>query len=113
MIPPLGTTVVKGMVDLTTHSKYLSVVVEPVTGYSEHIAMARSYGELKPGKGKIDVCLRNHSARQVTLPKQTTMGEITPANMISALLDQKPTGHKGDKKETTQRKGKMKVKKNY
>ena len=75
VIPPLVTTVVKGIVDLTTHSKYFIVVVVPVTGYSEHIAMARSYGELKPGKGKIDVCLRNHSARQVTLQKHTTMGD--------------------------------------
>ena len=33
MIPPLGTTVVKGVVNLTTHSKYLRVVAEPVTGY--------------------------------------------------------------------------------
>ena len=44
MIPPLGTTGAKGMVNLTTHSIYLSVVVEPVMGYSEHIVMARSYG---------------------------------------------------------------------
>ena len=88
MIPPLGTTVVKGMVNLTSHSKYLSVVVEPVTGYSEHIATARLYGVLEPGKGKISICLRNHSARQVILTKQTRMGEILPANMIPALLDQ-------------------------
>ena len=35
-----GTIVVKGIGNLTTHSKYLSVVVEPVVGYSEQIAMA-------------------------------------------------------------------------
>ena len=45
LIPPLETIVVKGMVHLTTHSKYLSVVV-PGTGYSEHIAMAQSFGVL-------------------------------------------------------------------
>ena len=33
-IPPLGTTVVKGIADLTTHSKNMRVVVEPVTGYA-------------------------------------------------------------------------------
>ena len=53
MIPSMATTVVKGMVDLTTHSKYLIVVVEPATGYSEHIAMARSYGELNQGKVRL------------------------------------------------------------
>ena len=64
MIPPFGTTVVKSVANLTTHSKCLNVIVEPVTGYFEHIAMARSYGILKPGRDKIDVCLRNHSAQQ-------------------------------------------------
>ena len=47
VIPPFGTTVVKGIVNFATHSKCLNVVVEPVTGYSEHIAMATSYGVLK------------------------------------------------------------------
>ena len=70
MIPPFGTTVVKGIANLTTHYKCLNVIVEPFTGYLEHIAMARSYEVLKPGRGKIDVCLRNHSAKQITLPKQ-------------------------------------------
>ena len=74
MIPPLGTTVVKGMANLTTHSKYFSDLVDPVTGYSEHIATARSYGVLKPGKGKINVCLRNHSARQGDPPKADYSG---------------------------------------
>ena len=69
---------------MTTHSKYLSI----------------------PGKHKIDVCLRNHNARQVILPKQTTVGEIVPADMILALLDQRPTEHRGDKKETTTEKRK-------
>ena len=32
MIPPFETTVVKGIVNLTTHSKCLSVVVEPAAG---------------------------------------------------------------------------------
>ena len=110
MIPPVGTTVTKDMANLTTHSKYLSVVVERVTGYSKHIAMARLYGVIKPGKGQIDVCLRNHSARQVILPKQTAVGEITPVDMIPALLDQKPTGHGGMRRQPLQRKGKLKVK---
>ena len=97
---PLETPVVKGMANLTTHSKYLTIVVEPVTGYSEHIAMTQTYGILKPGTGKINVCLRNHSARQVTLPRQTTVEEIAPADIVPAPLDQKSTGH-GGKRETT------------
>ena len=76
-------TVVKGIVNLMTHSKHMNVVVKPVMEYLDHIAMARSYGVLKPGRGKIDVCLRNHSSKQITLPKQTAVGEITAANVIS------------------------------
>ena len=45
MIPPLMTTVVTGMMDLTTHLNPLSVIVEPIFDNSEHIAMARTYGE--------------------------------------------------------------------
>ena len=63
-------TVVKGIVNLMTPSKCKNVVVEPVMGYLDYIAMARSYGVLKPGRGKIDVCLRNHSAKQITLPSR-------------------------------------------
>ena len=65
IIPPFVTTMVKGITNLMTHSKCVNVIVEPVTGYLDYIAMARSYGLLKPGRGKIDVCLRNHSAKQI------------------------------------------------
>ena len=76
MIASFWTKVVNGIANLTTHSKCLIVVVEPVAGYSEHIATARSYGVLRPREGKIDVCLRNHSEKQVILPKQTVVGKI-------------------------------------
>ena len=55
MIPPFGTTIVNGIMNLTTHSKCLNVVVEPVTGYLEYTAMARSSRVIKPGRGKINV----------------------------------------------------------
>ena len=101
VIPPFGTTVIKGIANLTTHSKYLNVIGEPVTGYSEHIAMARSYRVLNLGRDKIDVCLRNHSAKQITLSKWTAVGEVAAANIIPALLALKPTGHRVGTKEAT------------
>ena len=70
----------------------MNVVVEPVIGYLDHIGTGRSYGVLKPGRDKIDVCLRNHNAKQITLPKETAMGEITAANIIPALLVQSQQG---------------------
>ena len=87
--------------NLITHSRCVNVVVEPVTGYSDHIATARSYGVLKPGRGKIDVCLRNHGAKKITLPKCTAVGEITAANIISALLALNPTGYESGKGKAT------------
>ena len=96
-IPPLMTTVVTGMMDPTTHSNSLNAVVEPVFGYSEHIAMARSYGELRPGRGKINVYLQNYSARLATLPKQTTMGEITPVDVSTTMLAQNQQSLRGVK----------------
>ena len=44
LIPTFGTTVVKDIMDIMTHAKCLNGVVEPVTGYSDHIVMARFYG---------------------------------------------------------------------
>ena len=101
VIPPFKITVVKGLTNLMTHSKCLTVVVEPVTGYSEHIVMARSNRVLKLERGKIDVCLRNNSAKQITLLKWTAVGEITAANIILVLLVPKSTGNEYGKEEPT------------
>ena len=77
IILPFVTAIVKDIANLM-HSKCINEVVEPVMGYSDHIATPRYYGVLKPGRGKIDFCLRNHSAKQITLPKETAVGENTP-----------------------------------
>ena len=74
---PFMTTIVKGIANLMMHSKSMNVVVKSVTGYSDHGITARSYGVLKLGRGTIDVCLRNYSAKQITLPKWTAVGDIT------------------------------------
>ena len=66
--------------------------------------MARCYGILRPGTGKIDVCLRNHSTQQIILPKWTAVGEITAANVILALLVPRPTEDESDKGEATTQK---------
>ena len=104
VIPPLMTTVVTGMADLTAHSNSLTVIVEPIFGYSEYIATARTYGESRLGMGKIDICLQSHSAWQVTLPKQTAVGEIMSAGVSPVLLAQKPIRLKGSKGETIKEK---------
>ena len=41
--------------NLLTHAKHVNVVIEQVMEYLDHIATARSYGILKPGRGNIGV----------------------------------------------------------
>ena len=105
IILPFTATVVKGIANLMTYSKCMHVVIEPLMGYSDHIATARPYGVLRAGRGKIDVCL-SHSAKQITLPVHTAVGEITAVNVILALSAPKPTQDESDKDETTAQKGK-------
>ena len=62
--------------------------------------------DLKPGRGKNDGCLRNHSAKQITLPKWTAVGEITATHIILAMLAPKPTWHESSKGKATTGKGK-------
>ena len=107
MIKPLMTKVVTGMVDLTTHLNSLNAVVEQVFHYSEHTATAGSYGELRQETGRIDICLQNSArqvTRQITLPKQTTVGEIMSAGVIPTLLVPKTTRLEGSKGETIKKK---------
>ena len=85
VLPPFMTVMVKGVAKLMAHSKCMNVVIKPIMGYSDHIATARSYGIFRPGVGLINICLRNHSAEQITLPKQTAVGEISVANAILTI----------------------------
>ena len=67
--------------------------------------MARYYEILRPERGKIDVCLRNHSVKQITLLKWIVVGEITATNAILALLALKPTENESGQGEATTQKG--------
>ena len=70
----------------------MNVVVKPVTGYIwTTLPQPDPYRVLRPGRGKINVCHRNYSAKQITLPKQTAVGEITAANVIPSLFALKLT----------------------
>ena len=91
MILSFVTIMVKGAAQLMTHSKHMNVITEPIAGDSDHMAMARSYGVLKPGVGKVDVCLWNHSSKQITLLKWAAVGETAATNAILAFWVPKPT----------------------
>ena len=70
---------VNGVVKLMTHSKHIIVVTEPITGYLDHIAIARSYGVLRPGVGNVSICQKKSVQSITTLQKQTAVGEIADA----------------------------------
>ena len=84
----------------------MNVVVEPVMGYLNHNATARSDGVLRQKRSITDVCLQNHSAKQITMQKQTAVGESTAANVILALVALKLAKDVSDKGEATAQKGK-------
>ena len=63
---------------------------------------------LRPGTGKINICHWNYSAKLVSLPKQTTVGEITPADVSVEMLAQEATELEGSKREITIKKNKNK-----
>ena len=45
-------------------------MTEPVIRYVKHVAMAHTYGVLKPGPGKVNICLCNISANKVVVSKK-------------------------------------------
>ena len=107
------TIMVEGFAKLMTHSKHMNVVIEPIVGYVDHIAMTGSNGILRLGVGGINVCLTNHSVEQVTLPKWTAVGETAAANAILALLVLRPTKDDSIRGEATGQQGKVRIRKNF
>ena len=101
VIPSFITIMVKSIAKLMTHSKYMNMVIGPIVGYSDHIVIARSYDVLRPGEGKVNICLRNDNAKQNTLPKWAAVGEIAVANAILALLPPKSTEKEAVRGEAT------------
>ena len=63
--------------------------------------MGISYGILKPERGKIDVCLRKHSAKQLTLSKQTVWERSQQPTLFHLCWWPKPIGHWMGEKEST------------
>ena len=107
VILPFMTIMVKGAAPLMTHSKCVNVIIEPNVSYSDHVTTARSHSVLRPMVGKVDISLWNHSAKQLTFPNWTAVGEITATNAIPALVALKPTENEFDGVEATTKKKKQ------
>ena len=49
--------VVKGAAKLTPDSQHMAVIVGQIADYLDQVTTARSYGVLRHGECKVDVCL--------------------------------------------------------
>ena len=113
VILPFRTTIVKGIANLMMHSQCVNVVVKPVTGYSDYTAIARSYGVLRPGRGKIDVFFRNHNARQIILPKVDCCGRECSRKCHSGSVGTKANRMSQGRVRPPLQKGKVRSKRTF
>ena len=58
----------------------------PAQPYSEQAITTLTYIELRPGSSKVAICIRNLSARPMTIPSKTIIGSIATANIIPPML---------------------------
>ena len=69
------------------HVKRAHVMMEaPAQHYSEQFITNSMYAELRLGSSKVAVCMRNLSARSITIPAKMTIGSISTANIVPPML---------------------------
>ena len=64
---------------------------------AEGLGVQNNYTELMPGRKKVVVAIRNTSARNLTIPKGTVVGNIFCANKIPKIITQSIKGSKLEK----------------
>ena len=91
---------VQGICKITTHAKYVHVIVKPTERLiSGEIITTSTYGELKPQSGWVGVCLHNLSSKEVILPAKKVLGHIHALNIVPPMLV--PHYIKGEKQPGT------------
>ena len=73
VILPFETVIVKGKVKLNAHSKHIIILREPTDSYSQLIVIVRTYGVLKLGSGKIDICFCYMTTKEIGGQKWQTV----------------------------------------
>ena len=103
-LPPFSTTTIKGSTKLRSHGMRLNLIAEPSrsTQLPSSVQCAPTYCILEPGSNRVAVGLRNVSAKSITIPSRTVVGQLQQARMVpndqASKLQNKqgPTGGRGD-----------------
>ena len=101
-IPPLGTVHIKGMTKERCQSKRVHVMTQaPAKCYSEQVMTTSTYTELRPDSSKVTICVRNLSAKPMTIPAKTSIESVSTANIIPPMLAPKLKAVKENHEEET------------
>ena len=101
---PFSTTTIKGSTKLRSHGMRLNLIAEPLksTQLPPSVQCAPIYCILEPGSNRVVVGLRNVSAKSITIPSRTVVGQLQQARMVPNYQTSKsqdkqgPTGGRGD-----------------
>ena len=100
---PFSTSTFKGSTKLRSHWIRLNLIAEP-SGFTQlppSVHCAPSYYILEPGSNRVAVGLRNVSAKAITIPSQTVVGQLQQVRMVpgddtsKSQEKQGPTGGNG------------------
>ena len=58
----------------------------PAQHYSEQAIVSLTYTELRLGSSKVAICMKNLSARPVTIPARMTIGSVNTTNAVPPIL---------------------------
>ena len=92
VIPAFSTIEVSGMSKVKGHSKKVHIIVEgsQESKLPSSILVTNTYGQLQAGSSRVHCGIRNVSAKAVTIPAKTIIGEVSAANKIPDILLPKP-----------------------
>ena len=80
---PFQTIHVSDITRVKCHNKRINVIMEPVNSKSfGAVRTVLTYTEIKPNACKVELCLRNLSARSPTLKAKTVITNLTAANAV-------------------------------
>ena len=81
IVPAFQMIIVKGLMRVTGHEKYVHVLVEP-SPKCKNIFVPGNMTELKPGGSRVDVVLQNLSWRNIILEPHTKVGIVSNVPLI-------------------------------
>ena len=83
-LPPFSSTTIRGSTKLRSHGMRLNLIAEPsdCTQLPASVQYIPAYCILEPGSNRVEVGLKNISARAITIPSRVVVGRLQQARMI-------------------------------